>query len=175
MGDSPPKKPALNAPAPAARRRRRRLRRALLWPSGLLAALVLYSLFEAHWLAVYTTEVTMPGLPPAFDGIRVVQLTDTHHSPWIPLRQVEKAVAMANGLSPDVIVLTGDYAHGGREYIAPCIRALGRLRAPMGVYAVLGNHDHWQDPYFTRSEVRGAGLGDLTNARVALQRNGQRL
>ena len=122
------------------------LRKARRWAfAGVLsAALGAYSFLETRWLTVYPSEVTIPGLPEAFDRLRVVQLTDIHHGPFLSIARVKKAVRLANSLHPDVILLTGDYVHRHRRYIAPCQRALAGLKAPLGVYAVLGTHDYWR-------------------------------
>ena len=121
--------------------------------------------------------VLLPGLPPALAGLRIVQLTDIHHGPWLSLDAVAHAVEMANAAQPDVIVLTGDYVHRSPQYIAPCYQALSRLRAPLGVYSVFGNHDQWEDPDLKTSRrlLRAAGIVDLTNAHQWLGRGEQRL
>lgn len=134
-----------------------------------------YSLLEARWLAVYRSELLLPGLPTAFDGLRVCQLTDIHHGPYLSLERVREAVDVANGLSPHLIALTGDYVHRKPDYISPCFSALAGLRAPLGVYGVLGNHDHWEDEHLTRQEMAQAGIVELTNAGRHLWRNGQML
>ncbi len=122
--------------------RRHFLKRTSLWVLG-AAAGVTYGLIEAKWLTVNRVTLEIPKLPQAFKGRTVAFLSDIHHGPYVPLSYVRHAVDMTNALNPDLIVLGGDYPHEGVEYIAPCIEELGRLRAPLGVYAVLGNHDHY--------------------------------
>lgn len=154
-------------------------RRAFLRRVGCAAAAALipacggYSLLEARWLRIYRSEVPLRGLPPAFDGLRICQLTDIHHGPYLALERVQQAVAVANGLSPHLTALTGDYVHRRPDYITPCFEALAGLRAPLGIYGVLGNHDHWEDEHLTRQEMAGAGIVELTNAGAPLQRGGQ--
>jgi predicted MPP superfamily phosphohydrolase len=132
---------------------------------------------EPYWLKIYRQPITIAGLPPAFDGLRLVQLSDLHSGRFLPLSQIERALALANGLHPDVIVLTGDYVHKDPKYIPIVYQLLSRLHAPLGVYAVLGNHDQWVDPELkiTRRDLAEAGLVDLTNRSVALSRQGQLL
>lgn len=102
-------------------------------------------------------------LPAALHGLRLVHLSDIHHSQIVPLRIIEQAVALANEQNPQVAFLTGDFVTNDASYAAACARALGRLRAPLGVYAVLGNHDYWTDPTGVANHLRDSGIGVLIN------------
>ena len=118
---------------------------------------------EPYHLVVERNTIRLRRLPPALDGLRIVQLSDIHHSPFTGREQIERAVAKANSLQPDLIVLTGDYISHEREYAAPCAEMLGRLRARCGVYAVLGNHDHWTDAALITDLFRAEGIRVLIN------------
>jgi predicted MPP superfamily phosphohydrolase len=76
---------------------------------------------------------------------------------------LERAVAAANELHPDLIALTGDYISQDRMYAAPCAEVVGKLRARYGVYAVLGNHDHWTDATLIADLFRAEGIRMLIN------------
>ena len=65
------------------------------------------------------------------------------------LDEVRRVVELAQSTKPDLIALTGDYTTTYRRYIEPCAEALGGLNAPEGVWAVLGNHDHYTDRELT--------------------------
>jgi predicted MPP superfamily phosphohydrolase len=123
--------------------RRAALKGALATAIGGLTGAVSYGVaYERHHLGV--TEATMPfhGLPPALDGLRVALLTDIHHSSLVPAQDVTRAVEMALSTNPDLIVLGGDYVtYGDRGYVEPVAELLSPLRAPNGVFAILGNHD----------------------------------
>ena len=84
------------------------------------------------------TDIFLERLPAAYDDLRIVQLTDIHHSLFTPIEDVERAVHLANQLQPDLVALTGDYVTLSPAYIWPVARALGKLRARLGVFAVLG-------------------------------------
>ena len=145
---------------------------------GLLCGTLVYARWvEAYWLKVYPTTVVIPGLPRGFDGLRVVQLTDLHRGPYASASYLARALDMANALHPDLIVLTGDYVHRSPQYIASVYQLMSRLRAPLGVYAVLGNHDHWEDPDLTETQLAmaAAGVENLDNRNVVLTRGGQHL
>jgi uncharacterized protein len=118
---------------------------------------------EPYKLAVERHAVGLKRLPRELDGLKIVHLSDIHHSPFTAREQVERAVEAANSLQPDIIALTGDYISHEREYIQPCAEMLGRLRARLGVYACLGNHDNWVDPALITDLFRAEGIRVLTN------------
>jgi predicted MPP superfamily phosphohydrolase len=121
------------------------------------------ALAEPYMLAVERQEIRLARLPKELDGLRIVQLSDIHHSPFTGTRQIERAIETANELQPDIIALTGDYVSHEREFAAPCAEMMGRLRARYGVYAVLGNHDHWTDAALITDLFRAEGIKVLVN------------
>jgi predicted MPP superfamily phosphohydrolase len=98
--------------------------------------------YERHRLEITEATVRVRGLPSSWDGRRVALLTDIHHSALVSAEDVSHAVAVANAQHPDLIVLGGDYVTGAdRDYVEPVAELLSPLRAPLGVFAILGNHD----------------------------------
>lgn len=118
---------------------------------------------EANSLSLERVEIRLKRLPPKLDGFKIIQLSDTHHSPFTSLEHIERAIKIANRLRPDMFLLTGDYVSHGREYIAPVAAALGRLKSRYGTYACLGNHDHWTDADLVTELFRGEGINVLIN------------
>jgi hypothetical protein len=114
------------------------------------------------------TEIWLRLLSATHDGLRIVQLTDLHHSLFTPLEDIQRAVHLANLLRPDVVALTGDYVTLSRAHIWPVARALGKLRARLGVFAVLGNHDFRVDPDGITRALRSQHIRVLRNAHCAL-------
>jgi Predicted phosphohydrolases len=129
------------------------------------------ALAEPFMLAIERTEVFLRRLPANLDALRLVQLSDFHYGPLTNSKHLERAVQAANDLHPDLIVLTGDYISQDRTYAAPCAELVGRLRARHGVYAILGNHDHWTDAALITDLFRAEGIHVLVNEglRVDLQ------
>ena len=127
---------------------------------------------EPYKLAVEHHVIRLRRLPAALDGLRVVHLSDLHHSPLTGREQVERAVEVANGLKPDVVALTGDYVSHEREYAEPCAEMLGRLRARCGVYAVLGNHDNWVDAKLITDLFTAEGIRVLVNEGMRFEDRG---
>jgi predicted MPP superfamily phosphohydrolase len=96
---------------------------------------------EPTWLELNHVPVSVQGLPGAFAGFRIAQLSDFHCSRQVTPAYLAEAVELARAQSPDLVVLTGDFVHRGFKYVPAVATTLGRLTAPHGVYAVLGNHD----------------------------------
>lgn len=130
---------------------------------------------EPGWLQIERLALTLPRLPGALDGFTVLQITDVHYPRGLPEAYFRSVVATANALHPDIIVLTGDYAPKSARDAEPCARVLSALRAPNGVYAVLGNHDHWTDATAVTRALTRAGIPVLRNRAVPINRRGARL
>lgn len=126
---------------------------------------------------VTTRDVFIENLPPAFDNFRITQITDLHHSDFVPLDEVQRVVALANETKPDLFALTGDFTTDNHpEYLAPCIEALRALEAPHGVLAVLGNHDqHRRARLQTDDMLRRGGLQLLLNDNTRIVRGADEL
>lgn len=96
---------------------------------------------EPTWLELNRLEIPIADLPAPFSGFRIVQLSDIHCSRNVTPAYLNEAVDLAQAQQPDVTVLTGDFVHKGFDFIEHMAESLGRLAAPHGVFAVLGNHD----------------------------------
>jgi predicted MPP superfamily phosphohydrolase len=96
---------------------------------------------EPTWLELTRHQVPVLGLPASFAGLQLIQLSDFHCSRRVPPSYLNEAVDLTLTQSPDLIVLTGDFIHNGFKFVPSVAKTLGRLKAPDGVFAVLGNHD----------------------------------
>jgi predicted MPP superfamily phosphohydrolase len=114
-------------------------------------------------------DIWLDRLSAAFDGLRIVHLTDIHHSLYTPLEYVQRAVKLANLLHPDVIALTGDYVTLSPTYIWPMAQMLGKLRARLGIFAVLGNHDFKVDADEITAALRKQRIRVLRNAHFPIR------
>lgn len=137
--------------------------------AGNLSKVAKYAIDEANSLSVERVEIALPRLPKKLDGFRVLHLSDIHHSPLTGLEHISRAIAITNELRPDLIALTGDFVSHENEYIAPVAKALGELRATHGVYACLGNHDHWTDPDAMTRELAANNIRVLVNEGFRLE------
>ena len=127
---------------------------------------------EANSLSLERVEITLKRLPKKLDGFKIIQLSDTHHSPFTGLELIKRAVKIANRLRPDMFLLTGDYVSHEREYIAPVAAELGKLKSRYGTYACLGNHDHWTDAGLVTHLFRGEGINMLINEGLRIEARG---
>jgi predicted MPP superfamily phosphohydrolase len=101
---------------------------------------------ERHRIGMTSATLPVSGLPPALDGLRIGLITDIHHSRLVPAADVVQALELAMSARPDLIVLGGDYVtFGDRAFVGPVAELLGTLKAPQGVFAILGNHDDDRD------------------------------
>src|SRR6266480_1878156 len=130
------------------------------------------ALTEPFRLTIEHHQIHLRRLPRELDGFRIVQLSDIHHSPFTSRAQIERAVNTANSLQPDIVALTGDYISKERRYAAPCAELLGKLRARHGVFAVLGNHDHWTDAALITDLFRAERMTVLVNQGMRFELKG---
>lgn len=130
----------------------------------------------------FTPRRWTPGLK-----LRVAIVADVHAcEPWMGVRRINSIVEQTNALDPDIILLLGDYATSmnlilAQVHSADWAKALGGLRAPLGVHAVLGNHDYWEDLAFQHDQsatpfafaaLRDAGIPTYRNEAVRLEKDG---
>lgn len=98
----------------------------------------------------------------------VACLGDIHYDPLCEADYLHTVVDMVNAAQPDLIALTGDYITHATPQVTELARILGRLRAPLGVFAALGNHDQWHAAEAVTSLLRARKIQVLRNASVAL-------
>jgi uncharacterized protein len=126
--------------------------------------------FERHAVGLTRAELPISGLPSAFDGLRIGFITDLHHSAIVALTDIQQAVTLIAEAHPDLVLLGGDYvSYGDSRYAAPCAEALGTLSAPLGVFAVLGNHD---DDRVVPAALKARGIEVLKDEWTTVSRGG---
>lgn len=126
-------------------------------------------------LGITDQRIWLSDLPDAFRGFRILQLSDIHHSLFVPLDYVAAVVELSNQLRPDLVALTGDFVSYSRSSIEPVAEILGGLRARAGVVAVLGNHDFRVDADALESALLRRRIQVLRNRHRLLQRRGATL
>jgi predicted MPP superfamily phosphohydrolase len=110
------------------------------------AAMVGYaSGIEPNDLVLQRKTAKLPKLPNAFDGFRIVLLTDLHLHPFTSAKLIRRTVEFSNSLKPDLVLLGGDYVCGFAEAAFELEPILESLDAKHGLFAVLGNHDHFRE------------------------------
>lgn len=140
---------------------------------GALAAAAAGTVLSLHQRPrIRRREIEIDSLPQAFDGYRIVQISDLHCGPFASGRRVARWVAAANRLEPDLVAVTGDLIANGTAFIDTVARTLGGLRARDGAFAAMGNHDYFGDGEAMVRALEGAGLTVLRNRGVELRREG---
>ena len=164
---------------------RKLLKRTMLTAAFSAAALGFYSYeIEPNWTRTKDYDIATVKWPADTPPVHVVAVSDLHvGSPNATLPKIEKIVERINALKPDIILLPGDFltAKGddvvlGGEYVPPedIAQVLKGLKAPLGVYAVLGNHESYSDARDMARALENVGIRVLDNASVTLQVNGHR-
>lgn len=140
--------------------------------AGDLSKTAKYAINEAETLSLERIDITIDALPKRLEGFRIVHLSDLHHSPFTSLEHITNAISAANTLDADLAVLTGDYVSHDASYIDPVAEAVGSLNARFGIFACLGNHDHWTDAEMITRSLESAGVNVLVNEGLRLDADG---
>ena len=132
---------------------------------------------SAKRLEVVRLDVPLAGIPKRLDGLKIGVMADFHAGPFTGLEDIIYSVNLVNREKPDLIVLLGDYVDGGVyrrpnprkvEKEAYVFDALKNLKTPFGIYAILGNHDHWTDADLVREKLSNLPLLPLDNQSAVL-------
>jgi predicted MPP superfamily phosphohydrolase len=142
---------------------------------GSMTAAGVYPFLEAKWCRLTRRTIRLANLPSAFRGTTLALVSDVHHGPFVPLMYIRHVVDLVNSLGPDLVLLAGDYVSHHSCYIAPGIEALGKLKARLGRFAVLGNHDHWESAPESRQALAESGISLTDNTGFWVDRQGARL
>ena len=153
--------------------------RAALATAGVAAGAAAWAtLVEPRRLRVREVPVRVPAWPPALADLRIALVADLHTgAPHTDERRVERIVREVNARRPDLVALLGDYVDPtvrGGDPLAPeqVARRLVGFNAPLGVFAVLGNHDWVHHGSRVPRALRAAGIEVLENDAVAVERDG---
>jgi hypothetical protein len=141
---------------------------------------------ESNHPRLVKIEMPLRRLPTSFDGFTIAQLSDFHYEEHFSAVPIRKAVETVNALRPDLIALTGDFVtvpvfenraslNKAVMTAEPCAELLGRLRAPLGTFAVLGNHDGETGAARVTGALRNNHIPVLRNRSIALERGDDRI
>ncbi|HTL30254.1 MAG TPA: metallophosphoesterase [Tepidisphaeraceae bacterium] len=111
-----------------------------------------------RWVEIHRRKMPLEGLDPAFEGKRLVQLSDLHYSPVVWQRYLVQYLRWVNDLEPDWVVITGDLITGGYRFAHRIATILSHLKPAHGVICTFGNHDY--SIYGKGQPVEGARRAD---------------
>lgn len=125
--------------------------------------------------AIRRVSLFHPELPPAFDGLRIAQISDLHAGVFMPPTRITRVRTLVEGMSPDLVVLTGDQLDRRELDADHFVQGIAGLDAPLGVFGILGNHDHIAGPELAVQAMEAVGIVPLVNRAAILQRGSARL
>jgi uncharacterized protein len=144
-------------------------------------------LFGAHDYRVRRVKINLKDLPPSFDGLIIAQISDIHSGSFYNKSAVERGVQMVMDQKADIVFFTGDLVNNIASEIDDYIDVFSRIKAPLGVYSTLGNHDYgeyvqWNSPDEKIANVQNLvkthktmGWDILMNENRILERNGEKI
>ncbi|MBN1418949.1 MAG: metallophosphoesterase [Planctomycetes bacterium] len=152
--------------APVGRRRflRRLAVAAGAGAAGTLGGLAYTAYIEPSWFDVERLTIRLPGLTREADGMRLAFLSDMHVSAFVSARHVARAVEIARGFEPRLLLLGGDCLYGSTSYARPAVDAIAGVWDPARTISILGNHEYWHGDH--EVVVRA-----FARARIPLLRN----
>ncbi|GET29183.1 hypothetical protein SD074_13850 [Prolixibacter sp. SD074] len=154
---------------------------------GALTSGLVYGMSNRYNYKLRRVRIPINGLPDEFKGLRIVQISDIHSGSFDDPEAVSQGVAAVMEEKPDLILFTGDLVNGRATEIVPYMEVFKALKAPMGVYSVLGNHDYGDYVSWPSEEAKMKNLEQLkqhqadmgwrllTNEHVLLERNSQQI
>jgi hypothetical protein len=153
--------------------------RSILLSAAALAGTALYSdWLEPQWIAIEKLTLPIDRLGSEFNGFKILQISDIHMDDWMDRARLAAIVDRVLSMPTDIITITGDYFTSGvglRAHGRSLVEELSRLTAARRVYAVLGNHDHWTEPATIRTLLHDAGVRELRNQAVPIDRGAAQL
>jgi uncharacterized protein len=157
--------------------RRLFLRRGAMGLAGVTVASTGYGIaFGRSNCEVNHREIPIHGLSPCLSGLSIGLVTDVHSSPFMSREDMDEYVARLNDLGADLIIVGGDFVNSQTEEVYPFAESFSKLKAPLGVFGVMGNHDFYApDPRTVASEVNACGIRLLRNEGVVIRSKGAEL
>ncbi len=136
--------------------------------AGLITAMTWGVAKGAHNYSIRRRALRLKNLPEAFRGMKIVQISDIHSGSFWSYDAVKRGIDMILQERPDVIFFTGDLVNDRADEMEPWKELFGRLKAPMGVYSILGNHDYGDYVPWPSAEAKRANLEQLKQTHADL-------
>lgn len=157
-------------------RRRSFIRYSGMFIAGATFTASTYGAFRRSQYELTSIQIPIQNLPEEFSGTTISLISDIHSSIFMAKEEMKRYADVVNELQSDVIAVTGDFVNSMVEEVYPFAEAFSSLRAPYGVFGVLGNHDYYTRQVETvAKEVNNCGIKLLRNTNVAIQKGNQKL
>jgi predicted MPP superfamily phosphohydrolase len=151
--------------------------------TGVAALGVEATVLEPNRPVVIRKEIALRRWPERLDGFTIALLSDFHYDPYFSVHPIKASISIVNRLSPDLIVLAGDFVSippvdGDDEKAAsaaePCADMLRQMRARHDLWAVMGNHDYYTNPWRVTSDLQARGIKVLANQSFPIEQDSAR-
>ena len=150
--------------------------------AGVAALAIDTALIEPNRPVIVRREIALRRWPARLEGFTIAVLSDFHYDAHFSVHPLRSAISMVNGLRAELILLAGDFvsvplvgnAAAAAAAAEPCAQLLQQMKAPHGLWAVMGNHDCNTDPDRVTSALRTHGIQVLSNRSVPIERDGGR-
>jgi predicted MPP superfamily phosphohydrolase len=130
--------------------------------AAIIFSIVLFGITRGkHFYRLRRETISFPDLPEAFDGFTITQITDVHSGSFTDAAGVQKGLNLVNEQKSDVILFTGDLVNNRASEMDPWISAFAALKAPMGKFSILGNHDYGDYIQWESDDAKSANLERL--------------
>lgn len=145
------------------------------WLPRILSPLYRYPV-KPDWIEIVEVEIPLTNLPTAFDGFRLVHISDIHAGTWVTKERLQMVLDRVRNVPKDALAFTGDLvSYHYESWEDALIQAFQSLRKDSEVYAVLGNHDHWSDNNLIEKILTNGGVTLLNNDIAILDIKDQKL
>ena len=135
-----------------------------------IAAISYGALIQRTGFEVREIDLPTPGLPAGLDGLRLLQISDIHLSPFLSEKEFARVIDATFGLHPHIAFITGDLISSARDPLEACIRQLARVKADAGVFGCLGNHERFASAEAATTELAArCGMQFLRRQATALR------
>ena len=140
-------------------------------------------LWEPAHPVAQRVEIRLSRLGESFHGFRIAQLSDIHFGPYMGVARLQRALRLAQSFQPDLVVFTGDFVSSplgrsngpaGARFAEPCADVIARWKG-VPLFAILGNHDHWNDADIVTAALMERGIRLLRNESFPVERGRERL
>ncbi len=135
---------------------------------GTIFGTLLYGFKNQYNYKIHTLRLGFNNLPEAFKGFRVIQISDIHSGSFMDSGEVLKGVHVINDLKPDLVLFTGDLVNDRAEEMEPFIGIFSKIKATMGVFSTLGNHDYGDYVQWSSPEEKLANLEKLKKIHTSM-------
>lgn len=135
---------------------------------GTIFSSMLYGMSNRYNYKIKKVDLSFDNLPEAFKGLKIIQISDIHSGSLNDAKAINKGIDMILAQKPDIIFFTGDLVNNKSDEIQEFMPVFSRLKAPMGVYSILGNHDYGDYVEWPSAEAKANNLQVLKDAHAKL-------